>query len=264
MGIIYSFMKPAKRIIFYYQDHSLDLSQIIGSKVTHIYISAIHFNHIDGKYGLYINDHPHDHLIHDQMWQEVKSASESGIKIMLMIGGAGGAFFELFHHFDEYYPLLCEVVNKFNFIQGFDLDIEEDVKLEDVKMLIRKLKEDFPHHSITMAPVPENLQYDCINMGGFIYKELWNSPEGKYIDFFNVQFYNDFTKYSFEMCVNNGYPAEKMVAGFMSIQYYNPMIYDEIKGMIQKYPHMGGVFNWEYADTIPNPIKWVNKVYSLM
>ena len=37
----------------------------------------------------------------------------------------------------------------------------------------------------TMAPVSPSLETDYPGMGGFVYKDLYNSLEGKYIDYFN-------------------------------------------------------------------------------
>ena len=59
---------------------------------------------------------------------------------MLMIGGAGGAYTELFRDFKRYYPLLKQLLSKKTFIGGIDLDIEESVDINQVKMLIRLLK----------------------------------------------------------------------------------------------------------------------------
>ena len=61
-----------------------------------------------------------------------------------MTGGAGGAFTELFSDFKTYYPLLHQLLNEKTFIGGIDLDIEESVDINQIKMLIRLLKQDFP------------------------------------------------------------------------------------------------------------------------
>ena len=45
-----------------------------------------------------------------------------------------------------------------------------------------------------MAPVQSSLEEDAPGMGGFIYKDLWLSPEGSLIDYFNGQFYGDFSQ----------------------------------------------------------------------
>ena len=71
---------------------------------------------------------------------------------MLMMGGAGGAYQELFSNFSVYYPLLINLIKTKN-IQGLDIDIEENVKLDDVRMLIKHLVNDLGRSfTITMAP----------------------------------------------------------------------------------------------------------------
>ena len=55
----------------------------------------------------------------------------------------------------------------------------------------------------------------------FIYKDLYKSDEGKMIDYFNGQFYFDFSSESFNQVVENGYPSEKIVIGMISSQDFN-------------------------------------------
>jgi chitinase len=75
-----------------------------------------------------------------------------------MIGGAGGAYNYLFSNFDVYYKLLYDVINKYP-IDSIDLDIEEPVKLNDVKMLIRRIRKDFKENFIiSMAPISYSLK----------------------------------------------------------------------------------------------------------
>ena len=101
----------------------------------------------------------------------------------------------LFNNFDTYYPLLKDLVLSKKVIKGIDLDIEEYVKLEDVKMLMRQIKKDFGQDFlITMAPIQSSLQEDNPGMGGFVYKDLYNSDEGKMIEYFNGQFYFNYSR----------------------------------------------------------------------
>ena len=69
---------------------------------------------------------------------------------------------------------------------GVDLDIEENVSLDNVKMLINRLNLDFgSNFIISMAPLAISLTEDTPGMGGFVYKDLYNSKEGKLITYFN-------------------------------------------------------------------------------
>ena len=90
-----------------------------------------------------------------------------------MIGGAGGAYTALFSDFETYYSLLYILLNERRYIVGVDLDIEESVKLDDVKKLITRLNKDFGStFIITMAPVASSMMYDMPGMCDFIYKDL--------------------------------------------------------------------------------------------
>ena len=61
-------------------------------------------------------------------------------------------------------------------------------------MLINRLIEDFGEEfTITMAPVSSSLENDGGSMANFNYKTLYNSNEGKYINWFNTQCYYSFS-----------------------------------------------------------------------
>ena len=172
-------------------------------------------------------------------------------KIYLMVGGAGTAYQELFSDFENYYELLYKLIKSKTSITGIDLDIEEEVQLKDIQMLIRRIKQDFGENfEISMAPVASSLTSDTPGMGGFIYKDLYNSIEGKMINHFNVQVYYDYSFNTFDSIVKNGYPKEQIVMGMISSQNVNNNI-NEIEKIIEKYDNFGGVFNWEYFDSPP-------------
>ena len=143
-------------------------------------------------YYIHLNNYPPDNPIFDSVWDEITIAHNLGIKIVLMMGGSGSAFTDLFNNFDVYYPLLVETIKNHNVIGGIDLDVEEEASIENIKMLIDRLNTDFgKDFIISMAPVQGSLEYDIPGMGGFIYKDLYNSTEGQRINYFNGQFYYD-------------------------------------------------------------------------
>ena len=75
---------------------------------------------------------------------------------------------------------------------------------------MRQIKKDFGQDFlITMAPIQSSLQEDNPGMGGFVYKDLYNSDEGKMIEYFNGQFYFNYSEESYTEAINNGYPSEK-------------------------------------------------------
>ena len=91
------------KTIYYYQTF-IGLEKLIpkSKDIDVIIVSSIHF----GENKLYLNDNiPHDPIF-NKLWEQTKILSEKGVKIMLMMGGAGGAYQELFSNFSVYYPLL--------------------------------------------------------------------------------------------------------------------------------------------------------------
>jgi len=105
----------SKRIIYYYQTLT-DLTPILfeGTPVTHIFLSAFHFgNNTDGSPYIHLNNHnPFDEKF-DKVWQQLSDAKNIyNIEIHIMLGGAGGAFIDLYYNFGIYYPKLIETIMK--------------------------------------------------------------------------------------------------------------------------------------------------------
>ena len=254
----------APRVIVYYQTFtSLKPILLTQSPVTHIHLSSIHF-------GLDKNNQPYIHLNDDSpynytfnnVWNELEQATQNGIKVKVMVGGAGGGYASLFSNFDTYYAMLADLLRNKPFISGVDLDIEEPVSLENVKLLIRRLKEDFGNLiTLSMAPIQSSLEADEPGMGGFVYKDLIQSPEGKLIDYFNVQFYSDYSCDAFDRIVANGYLPEMIVMGAMA----GTPTSAEVTKTVQKYKkNFGGVFVWEYCFAKPSPLEWAKNMNTII
>ena len=167
----------SSKICYYYQTF-VGLQPLLENPqlVDIIIVSSIHFGiNNSGFPYIHLNDNPPDSIIFNKVWEETKKLSENGVKIMLMMGGAGGAYNNLFNDYSLYYPMLVETIKKYNWITGIDLDIEEYVDAGDVKILINNLKKDFgDDFTITMAPVQSALMGDEPGLGGFSYKDLYN------------------------------------------------------------------------------------------
>jgi len=253
------------KTIYYYQTFvGLDKALSHIEDIDVINISSIHFGKDPhGQKSIYLNDNkPYDPLFND-LWLQTEKASVQGCTIMLMMGGAGLAYQELFSDFDTYYPLLKRLIVEKSWIQGIDLDIEESVTLDSIKMLINKLIKDFgDNFIITMAPVSSTLQNDGGSMAGFSYKELYLSEEGKYIQWFNTQCYYSFSIDTYDSIIKNGYPPEKVVMGMESGQFDDKTFQnalDEIKKIKDKYKNFAGVYDWEYLNAPPDkddPSQW--------
>ena len=245
------------RTIYYYQTFvGLQKLSTHLNDIDIINISSIHFDEDGSSKSIYLNDHSPYDPIFDDMWRETEMADAQGVTIMLMIGGAGGAYTQLFQDFDTYYPQLKELLSRKSFLSGVDLDIEESIDLSNVIKLIDHLKRDFPDLKISMAPIASAMTGDSPGLGGFSYKDLLNSEAGSQIDWWNVQCYNEFSATTFQAIVTNGYDPRMIHMGMMSGQYDKDTFQNalsEIQKILLKYPMMGGVFDWEYLDAPPDP-----------
>lgn len=252
------------RTIYYYQTF-VGLTKLFSHTrdIDVINISSIHFDEDkQGNKNIYLNDNLPNDPKFNVMWEETQLLSEQGVVIMLMVGGAGGAYTNLFKEFDVYYPMLKNLLREKTFISGIDLDIEESVTLENVQKMIRQLKKDFPFMQITMAPIASAMISDDPGLGGFSYKTLYNSKEGIHINAFNVQCYDSFSYETYRRIIGNSYPPEKINMGMMSGQFTKETFNDalcQVHQTLVTYPKMGGVFDWEYLDAPPindDPSQW--------
>lgn len=264
------------RIIYYYQTF-VGMKSLLSQKenlITHIHLSSIHFGYDTNTNGskvpyIHLNNCPPNNSKFDEVWEEMKWAKNRGIHVVLMIGGAGGGYSTLFSDFPTFYGLLKSTIKQYPQISGIDLDIEEPVSIENVKRLINAVYNDFGEDFIiSMAPVQGSLQEDDPGMGGFVYKDLFNSKEGQRISYFNGQFYGDYSEEGYDSVVKNGYPPNKVVMGMISFQDFQENV-DTLKTLKQKYgKDFGGVFNWEYFDSPPDgstdPDKWAEIMDSVL
>ena len=259
------------KIIYYYQSFS-SLHDLINLKLdnVYIYVASLHFG-IDkeGERYISLNDSSPDSQI--DLWTDIEIANEAGLNIMVMLGGAGGAYTSFFQDFNYYYNLLFNFLKRYNFISGIDLDVEENSDLGNIRLLINKLRYDFGDKFIvTMAPIESAMVTDSPGIGGFSYKDLYKSREGQMINWFNVQAYNIFSEDIYTQIINNGYPPEKIVFGMLG-DNYNPTTFldavTEIKKIYDKFPRMNGVCLWEYGDTAIDPLIWgttISKIFNII
>lgn len=258
------------RTIFYYQTFkdtdnnliSLDPVLYDETPLTHIHVSSIHFGVDDNKEPyIHLNNRSPYNSYFDDVWHNIEKAASKNIKIVLMIGGAGGGYSSFFSNISLYYDLLYNLIKDKPFINGIDLDIEESCSLEHVKKLISKTIEDFGENFIiSVAPVASSLINDGPGMGGFSYKDLLDSPEGSNIDYFNCQAYCNFSLSTLDSIVENGYDSKKIVMGLIAGETYE----SELQDMYEKYKdNFGGLFVWEYFNTVPSPKQWCQFIESV-
>jgi hypothetical protein len=265
------------KIIYYYQTFcGLDSILHPSTQVTHIHLAAIHFGYNTDKYGInypyiHLNNYSPEDPKFNQVWNQLSDAKKLGIKVVLMIGGAGTAYQMLFSNYEVFYGLLKETINNnIDIIDGIDLDIEESIRLSQIRNLINDIDEDFgKDFIISMAPVQFTMENpNEPGMSGFRYSQLYKTYEGQRINYFNIQAYSSYSCNSLETIVSNGYPVEKIVMGMLTGQDYQN-IKTELSKMIKKYElNFGGVFIWEYYDAPPNgisdPGEWSREMCSII
>lgn len=249
------------KIIYYYQTFS-GLKNIEG--VTHIHLASIHFGYNDKeKEYIHLNDYsPYDKRF-DSVWKELEDAKKTyNIKVVLMVGGAGGAFGDYQKNTILYYNFLKKlIVSKKHIIDGIDLDVEEPMQYKLLKNLIINLKNDFgSDFLISLAPVSFAIETDSPGMGGFYYQQL-EDDLGILINYYNTQFYYDYSSASYDNAIKNGYNSEKIVFGAIdSISLENQI--EQVTNLKKKYgDKFGGVFIWEYCNA---PKDWSKKMCSII
>tara|TARA_A100001015_G_scaffold18567_1_gene21532 strand:+ start:5899 stop:6696 length:798 start_codon:yes stop_codon:yes gene_type:complete len=242
-------MELIPKIIIYYQTF-IGLQGLLQCKpipVSHIHLCSFHFGrNPDNSPYIHLNNFPPEDPQFDSVWKEIKQAHEAGVKIVFMFGGAGGAFTELFSDFTTYYSLLQETIRKYPFVSGIDLDVEEYVSLGNIEFLIRQLHLDFPTLTVCMAPVSYALQQDNPGMGGFKYKEIEHTQQ---IDYYNGQFYGDYTADSYNQVIKNGWNPPKIVFGLLGNDTESlEDIETIVKSLYEQWGNaFGGVYLWEYS-----------------
>jgi len=245
------------KTIYYYQTF-VGLQDILNdpSCTDVIIISSLHFDVIKDETKIYLNDNEPNDKIFNNLWKETKELETKGVKIMLMMGGAGGAYGPFFNDYEKTYPKLIQLIKSKPWISGIDLDIEEGVDIKNVRKLIEAINKDLgKNFTITMAPVGSSLISDGSGMGGFSYKDLYKS-HGGYISWFNTQCYGgSFSFQTYNSIVKNGYPRKKIVMGMMSGDFTSGTFQNalnEVNKIKSKYNDMGGVYDWEYLNAPPN------------
>ena len=264
------------RLIYYVQS----LKQKNGDKVsilpiqqnktgvTHIYLAAIHVNQNPGD--IVLNDKGFDDPEYAQLWPEVKTLQDNGIRVNGMMGGAAKGSFKRLDvgnsqyadKFEDYYAPLRDAIKGKN-LNGLDLDVEENMTQQGITQLVDRLKNDFPNDfDITFSPVASAMAGSS-NLSGFDY-EMLECCVGPKVSWYNLQFYNGFGDISstddYDQVVKAGWPANKIVAGVLtnpdngSGGSVEPQDLATVVGKLKgAYPNFGGVAGWEYFNSNPDP-----------
>ncbi|TMC16576.1 MAG: chitinase, partial [Chloroflexi bacterium] len=275
----------AQRVIYYYQTLT-DLCPLINRLnaatgrpyATDINVAAFHLGAQSDGTLIHLNDLPPDNPAFNTPWRQLGQLQGMGVKLYMMLGGAGrGSYQSLFSDWVTLYPVLKQTLRQYHF-DGIDLDIEEVVALHDVERLINQLSLDFgTGFSITLAPMASDL-ISGRGLSGFNYKDLYYGAQGAKIAWFNTQFYSGFgslaTTSDYNTIINNGFPADKVVAGMLGNPHDGSgyVAVKQVAGTVRElaatYPNFRGVFSWEYFDTLPggtvHPEQWSELMYQAM
>jgi hypothetical protein len=245
-------MKP--RVLLFYQT-LVDLSPVLErpGSVTDIHLAAIHFGKDDhGELYIHLNNHWPDASIFDEPWAALEKAAYLGINVSVMIGGAGGGFETLLDpdHYCECFEMLVTLLKGKHFISGVNLDVEEYVRLDALRRLIRDLSA--TGITVSMSPLASSLTSDEPGMGGFSYKDLGKTKEGAMIAYLCGQFYGDisFDSADYQKAVKNGYAPHALVLGSLGPldNHQLSCLQDQVDDLVKLYgDRFGGIFVWEYS-----------------
>lgn len=127
--------RPAtsKRVIVYYQTQYqgstyFSPAALLDNKTrtTDVVVAAFHLN---GDGSVHLNDDPPSAAKFTPMWADLARMQAAGVRVEAMVGGAApGSFTNLDTRFDQYYPLLRNVITTYH-LDGVDLDVEESMSL---------------------------------------------------------------------------------------------------------------------------------------
>lgn len=258
------------RIFYYYQSEE-NISKLVDFKNKNninnisVYFSSLHFgNDSKNKPYIHMNDDTPDNQPYIK--QQMELLTSNGIEVLVMLGGAGGAYSNLFKNFSDYYKLLIEFIKKYKCIKGIDLDVEEYTKLSDLNKLINCIKKDLgKNFIISMAPVADALMYNSPGLGGFSYKKLIQSDTGKLVDWFNVQAYGNYSYDTFKSIITNGYLANKITFGMLGDEYTNNTFpKNTVIDIYKNYPNLKGFILWEYSDSKIEPLFWGKQISNII
>ena len=259
----------SNRVVVYLQtQQNLNLLQQCFSNLTAINVSSFHFGfNPNGTPYTHLNDNVPTDPMFQAFWTDMAAARKNGVLVMAMVGGAGGAYTQLFNSYRVFYPILVATLKAYNF-DGIDLDVEEQVTQANMQMLINDLRRDFPSNFyISSAPVAQALQTGTDPFSGVDWFALKSQ-----IDWFNVQFYSGYgtlsTVNDYNEIIANGYAPQQILGGALTNRNdgngYVEMstLTTTLSTLSKQYPgQFGGTMGWEYYNAnnmaeYSDPVGW--------
>ena len=230
------------------------------------FISSLHFGrNDDGTAYLHLNDTDVHDL--DYFFRALVPLHNGNVEFRMMLGGAGGAYNALYTDYSAFMNLLLYFLNKYSFISGIDLDIEEelhpnkDQALARVKQIINDVcSGTIKGFTITLAPIAGTLTTGSVGMGGFSYLELRRSPEWAKVEALNVQAYGEYDVRIFQRIVEAGFEPNELRMGMLGDEYQAANNFETALAEVEKigraYPAVRGAVLWETGDTKIDAALW--------
>lgn len=236
------------------------------TKVTHVIIAALALSKTNTS-DITLNGVSVYSFAYDWLWNETQILQADGVKVSLMLGGAGSVAFSLLQqNFYGYYPPLLSLL-QYTGVDGIDLDIElrvpSSVSLQTVLNLLNSIERDMgSSFIITMAPVATDF-----TTGHGLEGRAWNystldaaatsdtKPSGKVVDWYNVQFYDGYGNAGnitdYNTIIANGWDPSRIVLGLAAYNLKGWYPLESYEAVVQDlaalYPNFGGVDGWEYG-----------------
>jgi hypothetical protein len=148
-------IESSNRVVLYLQNQStLDQLPTCFPGLTAINLSSFHFGYnADGSPYIHLNDlDPGDPSYQSVLWPLIKQAQQAGVKVIAMLGGAGGAYGRLFSDYQTFCPMWEQMLDEYG-LDGVDLDVEETVAQANMAQFIADLRGHSSSLLITAAPV---------------------------------------------------------------------------------------------------------------
>lgn len=245
-----------KRIVVYLQNQTtLNLLPQCYSNLTAVNLSSFHLGYTtQGTPYVHLNDNVPEDPMFDSLWVDMGKMQNSGVLLIAMLGGAGGAYTTLFEgtNYATLYPLFVKMLKKYKF-DGVDLDVEETVSQTNIQKLIADLRSDFPQNFyISSAPVAKALWTGNDPFSGIDWLPLKDQ-----IDWFNVQFYSGYgslaTLDNYNSIIAKGYSPNQILGGALTNRgdgggYVDiATVVQTLKTLNAKYNgQLGGTMGWEF------------------
>ncbi|EED14020.1 conserved hypothetical protein [Talaromyces stipitatus ATCC 10500] len=256
-----------------------NLTDLVTQKsgITHVILASLH---LDSPTEIHLNDNDIESSYWDPLWPMVSSLQAAGVKVMLMMGGAAqGSYARLQNDFDTYYPIILQILRHHN-LDGFDMDVEENVSESILLRLAQQLDADMGTNFIlTAAPVALSMS-NSGNLDNVSWPALdkvaisSTRPNGKLFNWYNTQFYDGWgsaaSTGSYDTVIKAGWDPRRIVLGVLTAasagSSWQPtsVLASTIASLKAKYPNFGGVFGWEYGlagqSDGQTPVQWVQSI----